>query len=162
MHARRHYFIHDIVVRCKKSSDAPITTKDNTLLNLFSVSCKCDHVWRWFRSSLLVLSHLTIAVVIFFVWQRRQVCVQISNWSLYYIDSGTQHHNKIIILSFLCSWIWAVFNWPPPAFTLYCLQLALWCNCDIKNARKCMKFPHWQTFMCTLCLIVLKLDWGYS
>ncbi len=29
------YFIHDIVVRCKKSSDAPITTKDNTLLNLF-------------------------------------------------------------------------------------------------------------------------------
>ncbi len=27
--------IHDIYVRCKKSSDAPITTKYNTLLNLF-------------------------------------------------------------------------------------------------------------------------------
>ncbi len=98
----------------------------------------------------------------FFVWQRRQLCVKISNWSRFYIDSGTQHQNKIIILSFLCSWICAVFNWLPPAFTLYCLQLALWCNCDIKNARKCMKFAHWQSFMCTFCLIVLKLDWGYS
>ncbi len=27
--------IHSIVVRCNKSPDAPITTKDNTLLNLF-------------------------------------------------------------------------------------------------------------------------------
>ncbi len=34
-HARRHDFIHDIYVICKKSSDAPITTKDNTLLNFF-------------------------------------------------------------------------------------------------------------------------------
>ncbi len=32
--AHRHYFIHNIVVRCKKSSDVRITTND-TLLNLF-------------------------------------------------------------------------------------------------------------------------------
>ncbi len=31
----RHYFIHDIVVRCKKSPDVPKTTQYNTLLNLF-------------------------------------------------------------------------------------------------------------------------------
>ncbi len=34
-HAHTHYFIHSIVVKCKKSSNALIKTKDNTLLNLF-------------------------------------------------------------------------------------------------------------------------------
>ncbi len=36
----------------------------------------------------------------FFVWQWHQVCLKISNWSLYNIDSGTQHHNKMIF--FFC------------------------------------------------------------
>ncbi len=61
-HAQR-----SLVVRCKKSSDVPITTKDNTLLNLFliSVCCKCEHFWRSFLSSPLVLSCLTTAVIVF-------------------------------------------------------------------------------------------------
>ncbi len=63
-----------------------------------SMSCKLDHVWRWFLSSTLVLSRLINHSYrfFFFVWQRKQLCVNISNWSLYYIDSGTQHHNKMI------------------------------------------------------------------
>ncbi len=32
----------------------------------------------------------------FFVWQWQQVCDQISNLRLYYIDSCIQHHNKMI------------------------------------------------------------------
>ncbi len=51
---------------------------------------------RWFLSSPLVLSRLTTAVVGFFVWQWQQVCDQISNLRLYYVDSGTQHHSKMI------------------------------------------------------------------
>ncbi len=71
-HNKRQYFIEPFLMR--------------------SVRCKRKHFWRWFRSSPLVLSHLTTAVV----WQWQQVCDQISNLRLYYIDSGTQHHNKMI------------------------------------------------------------------
>ncbi len=62
-----------------------------------SVSCKRDHVWPSFLSSPLFLSRLTTAVVCFFClavavdMQKNE-----ANLRLYYVDSGTQHHNKII------------------------------------------------------------------
>ncbi len=63
---------------------------------LISVRCKREHFWRSFLSSLLILSRLTTSCRRFFVWQWQQVCDQISNLRLYYVDSGTQHHNKMI------------------------------------------------------------------
>ncbi len=59
-----------------------------------NVCCKHDHFWRSFLSSPLFLSHLTTAVVCFCQWQ--QVYDRISNLRLYYVESGTQHHNKVI------------------------------------------------------------------
>ncbi len=76
---KRQYFIEPFLIR--------------------SVRCKHEHFWRSFLSSPLILSRLTTAVVGFFVWQWQQVCDQISNLRLYYIDSGTQHHNKMNTLS---------------------------------------------------------------
>ncbi len=75
--AHRHYFVHDIVMRCKKSSDAPMTAKDNAFLTIVYVQSKqsCRRV---------------------FVWQWQQVCDKTSNLRLYYVNSGTQHHNKRI------------------------------------------------------------------
>ncbi len=46
-----------------------------------------------------------LTTVSIFVWQWQQ---KISNWSLYYVDSGTQHH----ILSSLCCRICAGLNGP--------------------------------------------------
>ncbi len=37
----------------------------------------------------------------FFVWRWQQVCDQISNLRLYYINSGTQHHNKMILAPYV-------------------------------------------------------------
>ncbi len=37
----------------------------------------------------------------FFAWQWQQVCNQISNLRLYYIDSGPQHHNKMILAPYV-------------------------------------------------------------
>ncbi len=59
-----------------------------------NVCCKHDHIWRSFLSSPLFLSHLTTAVVCY--WQWKQVYDQISNLRLYYVESGTQPHNKVI------------------------------------------------------------------
>ncbi len=70
---KRQYFIEPFLIR--------------------SVCSKRDHVWRPFLSSPLVLSRLTTAVVVFFVWQWQQVYDQISNLWLYYVDSGTQQDN---------------------------------------------------------------------
>ncbi len=96
-HAHRHYFIYDIFVRCNKSSDAPIT-KDNTLFNLSDKKCELQS-----RAFLTIVSVQSAHFISFnhscrlcFVWQRQQVCITISNWSLYYIDSSTQHPNKMI------------------------------------------------------------------
>ncbi len=36
-----------------------------------------------------------------FVWQWQQVCDQISNLKLYYVDSGTQQHNKMILAPYV-------------------------------------------------------------
>ncbi len=77
---------------------------------LISISCKRDQVWLWFLSSPLVLSRLNTAGV----------------------TSTSRQDN---ILSFFCGRICAVLNWLPPVFALFCLQLALWRNCDIGAKR---------------------------
>ncbi len=89
-HMHTYIISYTTVVRCKKSSEAPITTKDNTLLNLFwtcltMVSVQFTRFFTFNHSSQW-----------FFVWQWQQVCDQISNLRLYYIDSCIQHHNKMI------------------------------------------------------------------
>ncbi len=62
LHTCTDIISYTTVVRCKKSSDAPIT-KDNSLLNLFwCVCCKRKHFCRSFLSSPLVLSCLNTAV----------------------------------------------------------------------------------------------------
>ncbi len=76
---------------------------------LISVSCKRDHVCRWFRSNpLILLIAFNHSYRRIFLSDRDSRYALISNWSLYYIDSGTQHHNKMIYLSSLCRRICAV------------------------------------------------------
>ncbi len=65
----RHYFIHDIVVRCKKSSNAHNNKRQDFIepFLIRSVRFKREHFWRPFLSSPLVLSRLITAVVVFFL-----------------------------------------------------------------------------------------------
>ncbi len=87
----------------------------------------------------------------FFVWQWHQVCLKISNWSLYkhrFLHPTSQQDD---ILSSLCSQICTGLNWPP-FFALFCLQLALWCNCDVGpkrvyNDKDTEKRYHWNHFL---------------
>ncbi len=59
---------------CKKSSDAPITTKDNTLLNHFFIEvCAANKHFLKFLSSPLVLSRLTTAVIVFFCLAEAEI-----------------------------------------------------------------------------------------
>ncbi len=102
-HMHRHYFIHDSREMQEIFRHA-LNNKRQYFIEPFlirSVRCKHEHFWLWFLSSPLVLSHLSTAVVVFFVWQWQQVCNQISNLRLYYIDSGTQHHNKMIFAPYV-------------------------------------------------------------
>jgi len=39
------------------------------------------------------------------------------------------------ILSSICSWIYAGLYWFSPVFSLFCLQLTPWYNCDWINTR---------------------------
>ncbi len=72
------------------------------------VCCKSEHFWRSFLSSPLVLSCLTTAVIVFFVWLWQQVYDNIYNLRLYYVDSGTQQD---YILSSLCNLAESVLVW---------------------------------------------------
>ncbi len=84
----------------KKSLEAPITTKDNSLLYWTFSDKKCALQTPAFLTIVSVQSTRFISFNHcwhrFFVWQWQQVWLKISNWSLYNIDSGTQHHNKMI------------------------------------------------------------------
>ncbi len=62
----------------------------------------------------------------FFVWQWQQVCDQISNLRLYYIDSGTQHHNKMIFKAPYVAESVLVWMGHLQFSLCFCLQLALW------------------------------------
>ncbi len=128
-HAHRHYFIHD-----SREMQEIFRRAHNNKRQYFiepflirSVRCKREHFWWWFLSSPPVLSCLTTAVVIF--------CLAVaagmrSNFSfeavLHRILHPTSQQDDI--LSSLCSRICAGLKGPPP---LFCLQLALWCNCDV-------------------------------
>ncbi len=64
-----------------------------------SVRCKHEHFWRSFLSTCFISFNHSCRR--FFVWQWQQVCDQISNLRLYYINFGTQHHNKMILAPYV-------------------------------------------------------------
>ncbi len=90
-HMHTDIISYTTVVRCKKSSDAPITTKDNTLLNLFfffiywTFSDKKCVLQTW---AFLTMVSVQFARFIafnhscrrFFVWQWQQVTFMRSNF----------------------------------------------------------------------------------
>ncbi len=80
-----------------------ITTQDNIYWTFDkSVCCKRDHVWRWFLSSPLVLSRLTAAVgFLSGSGSSMRYNVKLEPLTYYILDSGTQHHNKMIFESAL-------------------------------------------------------------
>ncbi len=97
LHTCTQTFIsYTAVVRCMKS--LPITTKANTLLNLFWEE-ECIANASIFDNHFCPV-HSFIAFNYscrrFFVWQWQQVCDQMSYLRLYYIDSGTWYHYTIV------------------------------------------------------------------
>ncbi len=117
----RHYFKHDIFVRCMKSSH---NNKIQYFIEPFlkrSVRCKRDHVWRSFLSRPLILSRLIITF-------KHLKCKPL----LHRVGHPTPQQD---VLSSLCRWICVVLNGPPPVFALFCLQLALWRNRDVGPKR---------------------------
>ncbi len=107
---KRQYFIEPFLIR--------------------SVSCKRDHVWRCFLSRPIVLSRLTTAVVVFYLAEKAGMRYNFKlKPLLHWFRRPTSQQDNI--LSSLCRRSCAVLNWPSPFLALFCLQLALWRNCDI-------------------------------
>ncbi len=82
-HMHKDIISYTTVVRCKKSSEAPITTKGQYFIEPFlirSVRCKHKHFWRWFLSSPLVLSRLTTAVVSFLSGSGSRYAIKFLIW----------------------------------------------------------------------------------
>ncbi len=101
---KRQYFIESFLIR--------------------SVHCKREQFWLSFLFSRLVLSRLT-TVVVFLFGSCSRYAIKFLHLRLYYVDSGTQHHNKQDILNSLCSWIGTGLNGQ------FCFHLARWRNCDV-------------------------------
>ncbi len=88
-HASIGYIISNkIVVRCIR----------NIILYLTFSDKKCALQTRGFLTIVSVQSARFISFnsCHHFLSGSDSRCVKMSNWSLYYIDSGTQHHNKMI------------------------------------------------------------------
>ncbi len=105
LHTCTHrHFIHDIVRWIK--IDAPLSTKDNTLFNLFW--------WEVCAVQSARFISFNYSCSRFF---RHQIWLKMSNCSLYNMDSGTDHHNTMIFWA-LCWFEWAASSFGfvlPPA-----------------------------------------------
>ncbi len=131
-YAHRHYFIHDSREMQEIFRHAH-NNKRQYFIEPFlirSLHCKRKHFWRWFLSSPLVFITFNHRCRRLFVWQWQQECDQISNLRLYYIDSGTQHHNEMILAPYVAE---SALVWMGRLQFSFCFtsSLARWCSCDV-------------------------------
>ncbi len=110
-----------------------------------SVSCKPDHVWRCFLSRPLVLSRLTTAVVVFYLAEKAGMRYNFKLKPL--LDRFRRPTSQQDdIFSSLCRRI------------LFCLQLALWRNCDVGPKRVYSSWQHIEILWSKIIGLCKKLN----